>query len=379
MAFYFGLKLESRSLPFTNNVIKCKLITLKNKLGENRMEETRSNRKKKKNKKILWLSILGVILLTVGGGIFYSVSIYSKAEEVVDNSYEQVDRENSTSDLRDEAVDPMVDNVSILIIGVDDSESRGYSETSRSDTLILATFNKADGDIKLLSIPRDSYVYVPEVDYFTKINHAHAYGGAKATIETVEQFLNVPIDYYVRLDFDAFIEVVDTLGGIYYDVPFEIYEQDSRDKQDAIHLLPGYQELDGEQALALARTRKYDNDIERGKRQQEIIKSVIKKAASPSTIFKLDDLLEAVGNNMTTNLTFNNIKSFVSYGLNQDLVIDSLSLEGDGGKMDDGLWYYHVFEESRMQVERELRSHLGLQSNFDTDYSYDDTINDLRN
>src|SRR5690606_21377009 len=108
-------------------------------------------------------------------------------------------------------------------------------------------------------------VYIPEVGYNDKINHAHAFGGPKATIETVEQLLDVPVDYYVKLNFHAFTEVVDVIGGITAEVPYELWESDSNDKKNAIHLLPGEQLLNGEQALALARTRKYDSDIERGK------------------------------------------------------------------------------------------------------------------
>src|SRR5699024_8237394 len=138
-------------------------------------------------------------------------------------------------------------------------------------------------------------------DDYTKITHAHYYGGPKATVDSVEKFLNVPVDYYARVDFNAFIDVVDTLDGIEYDVPFEISEMDSNDVEGAIHLMPGEQTLNGEQALALARTRKYDSDIERGKRQQQIVKQISKKAISISSVLKLDNLIDAVGDNLTTN------------------------------------------------------------------------------
>ncbi|WP_096272575.1 LCP family protein [Paucisalibacillus globulus] len=321
----------------------------------------RKNKKKISKKKILLFIAIPLSVLLIGGAV-YAASIYSQAEKAVSESFEQVERKNNkeTSDLREEVVNPIEDNVSVLIIGVDDSEKRSFDENSRSDTLILATFNKEHNDVNLLSIPRDSYVFVPEVQYYTKINHAHFFGGPSATIETVEEFLHVPIDYYVRINFDAFIEVVDSIGGIYYNVPFEMYEQDSKDKKDAIHLLPGYQKLNGEEALALARTRKYDSDLERGQRQQEIIKAVMKEAASVKSLFKLDNLIEAVGDNMTTNLTFDEMKSFVSYGLTKNIAINSVSLEGSGGYMDDGLWYYQVDEESRQTIENKLRNHLDL-------------------
>ncbi|WP_188454975.1 LCP family protein [Virgibacillus oceani] len=329
------------------------------------------NNKRKRN---LFIYIGVTLLFFLSIGIGYAAHIYNKTEEIVSDSHEDIGRENNTSNLRAEEVDPIEDNVSVLFIGVDESEKRDYETASRSDALILATFNKEQNSIKLLSIPRDSYVYVPEIGYNTKINHAHFYGGPKATIETVENFLNVPVDYYVRVNFEAFIGVINSLGGITYDVPFEIYEQDSNDNADAIHLQPGEQLLNGEEALALARSRKYDSDIERGKRQQEIIKRIGKKATSASTIFKLGNVLDAIGPNLKTNLTFDEMKSFLTYGINKNIAIEMINLDGSGGFMDDDLWYYVVDEESRASVQEELREHLDLSiSNKNTtDFAKDD-------
>lgn len=312
----------------------------------------------KKNKNLFrWILILiSVLLIAI---FIYGTYLYRKAQEIALDSYENVDREHNKSNLRNTAINPLEDNVSILIIGVDNSKDRNYKH-SRSDALILATFNKELNSIKLLSIPRDTYVYVPELGYHTKINHAHYYGGPKYTIETVEKFLNVPIDYYISFNFEAFIEIVDSIGGIHYEVPYEIYEPDSHDNKNAIHLLPGYQELNGEEALALARTRKYDTDVQRGMRQQDIIKTIVYEAASASNVFKLDDMLEAIGNNMTTSLTFNEMKAIVSYGLSKELKITSINLDGKGDYLDDGLWYYQVDPESREKAEDELRLQLGL-------------------
>src|SRR5690606_41978024 len=98
---------------------------------------------------------------------------------------------------------------------------------TRSDALLLATLNEKEKSVKLLSIPRDSYVYIDEVGYSTKINHAHSYGEPKATIETVEDLLEIPVDYYVRLDFEAFMHIVDALNGIEVEVPYKFTEQES--------------------------------------------------------------------------------------------------------------------------------------------------------
>lgn len=322
---------------------------------------SKDNKKKFTKKRKIIISLLLLFLIIVGSGIGYAAYLYNKTANIVTGSHEKVGRDNETSLLRNGPVDPVEDNVSVLFIGVDDSEHRD-SKNSRSDALILATFNKDGNSVKLLSIPRDTYVYVPEVNYSTKINHAHAYGGPLATIETIEEFLHVPVDYYMRMNFNAFVEVVDALDGISFDVPYEIVESDSGDIRDAVHLYPGYQLLDGEEALALVRTRKYDSDVERGKRQQEILKVIANEVTSASSIFKFENVLTAVGSNMKTNLTFAEIRGFLSYGLNESIQIENVNLSGSGGYIESGGWYYQVEEESRVHTQNELRHHLGLES-----------------
>jgi len=316
----------------------------------------KKNKKSKKKSFFKWAGIvLLVILLAVGT---YGGYLLMKAKDVVNDSYEDDGRGNKSA-LRDTDVDPVTDNVSVLIIGVDESEKRASLGVSRSDTLILATLNKDDHTVKMVSIPRDSYVYIPERNMNDKINHAHAFGGTKATIETVEHLLEIPVDYYVKVNFEAFIDIVDSLGGITVNVPYEFKEQNSKDKKDAIHLYPGIQQLNGEQALALARTRKKDNDIERGKRQQEIIKAIVNKAVSLGSVFKYGDLLDAVGSNMKTNMTFREMKSFIAYGMDGKLKLESLTLDG----YDDwstGIYYYKLDEASLAEIKETLKNHLDL-------------------
>src|SRR5699024_9999689 len=222
--------------------------------------------------------------------------------------------EYTRSDLRDQDIDPKLDNFSMLLMGIDSSETRGSDDEARTDALMVATFNKEDKSVKLLSIPRDSLVDIPDYTtedgeekegYATKINHAHAMGEVDLAVDAVEDTLDIPIDYYARVNFDAFMDVIDVLDGIDFDVPYDFSEQDSTDKGDAIELQKGELTLDGEEALALARTRKMDSDMERGKRQQEIIQAIADKTLSAKSVLKYGDLMKAVGSNMKTNMEFN--------------------------------------------------------------------------
>ncbi|MGY0691317.1 LCP family protein [Virgibacillus sp. FSP13] len=318
----------------------------------------RVKRKKRRLKKRV-LFILLPILIVFFGLVSYATYLYVKADSVLSDSYKDDGRQKS--DLRVTTVDPAEDNVSVLIMGVDASDIRNNKDgSSRTDTLILATLNKDDKSVKLLSIPRDSYVYVADAGKNTKITEAHAYGGPQATIETVENLLDIPVDYYAKVNFEAFIDVVNAVDGVTIDVPYEMYEQNSKDQAGAIHLLPGEQDLNGEEALAFARTRKQDNDIERGKRQQEVIKAVMKKAVSMNSILKIDNIIEAVGKNMTTNMTFDEMKSFISYGTSgKNLDIDSLTLEGQDYQPGDK-YFYKLDELALEETKQILKSQLDL-------------------
>lgn len=310
----------------------------------------KKKKKKKRRRRILFgLFILSLLLLASSLG--YASFLMHKAESVMNKSYEMLRYDNTKS------LDPKKDNFSVLFIGVDDSRSRNFKKDTRSDALILATFNAKDESVKMVSIPRDSYVYIPCEDKYDKITHAHAYGGVKCTVESVENLFDIHIDYYVKMNFYAFMDVVDALGGIEVEVPYDIKEKDSEDHRNAIVLKKGVQKLNGEEALALARTRKKDNDIERGKRQQEILKAILKKASQASSITKYDDVIEAVGNNMKTNFTFDQIKSLVYYVIsNKNLSIESLHLTGTDHN--DGVYYYMLDEQSVQEISETLQNHL---------------------
>ncbi|MGM9923438.1 MAG: LCP family protein [Bacillus sp. (in: firmicutes)] len=311
-------------------------------------------KKKKKRRKKLAVLILTPILLLMLAGAGYVANLYNKAEDAANGAYESLDgTDQSIAELSNK-----VENTSILIIGVDDSDTRNYSDSTRSDALMLATFNKKDKSVKLLSIPRDSYVYVPEKGDYTKINHAYALNGAKSSIETVENLLDIPIDYYVRVNFYAFIDIVDALGGIEVNVPYEMKEKDSEDRNDAIHLQEGLQTVNGEEALAFARTRKQDTDMLRGQRQQEVIQAIMDKAISASSLTKYTDVIAAIGDNMKTNMTFNQMKAYMSFVLkNKGVDIEPIQLKGQDSYIND-TYYYELDEEALEATKKSLKAHL---------------------
>lgn len=303
--------------------------------------------------KFMLLTALALFLSVVGYGVY----LQKKTNDAADRAYEELD-DRTKSALRDAAVEPLKDNVSILFIGVDESDLRKENGNSRSDALLVATLNNKKKTVKLLSIPRDSYVYDPNRDRKDKINHAHAFGGTKGTIDTVENLLEIPIDYYVKMNFNAFIDVVDAVGGIDVEVPYDYVELDEND-QRTVQLKKGLQHLDGRHALALARTRKLDSDVERGKRQQMILEAIAKEAFSVKAITKYGDVIDAIGDNMKTDMKYNEMKSFLEYVKGGLPEISTLTLEGKDDQS-KGPYYWIVDEDALEELQYELKTHLGI-------------------
>ncbi|AJD92170.1 hypothetical protein JMA_28530 [Jeotgalibacillus malaysiensis] len=333
----------------------------------------KKNKKNKRLKKRAMLIGLPIMLLIISGAV-YGGYLYTKAQNVADSSYEELEGREQ-SDLREYEVDPDIDNVSVLFLGVDGSEARedasGFENgTTRTDAIILATLNNDDKSIKLTSIPRDTLAYIPEVGIEDKINHAHAFGGPKASMEAVEELLDVPVDYYVRMNFYAFMDVVDALNGVEVDVPFDMYEMNSEDEKDAITLEEGRQTVNGEEALAFVRSRYQDSDLARGERQQEIIEAILTKAKSAGSFNRYADVIDAVGENMKTNMRFSEMRSFISYAANSDLKVDSHTLQGEGVYYNN-IYYYQAYEDELEDVRADLRDHLDLSgfASEDTDSS----------
>ncbi|MHA6258280.1 LCP family protein [Sporosarcina sp. CAU 1771] len=315
-------------------------------------KEIKKSSRKRRVMKVSLLLFLSVFLVVVA----YGIVLQQKAQSAVERAYESLE-DRTKSELREEAVAPINDSVSILFLGVDESEARGDAN-GRSDAILVATLNKKQKTVNLLSIPRDSYAYIPNRDKYDKINHAHAFGGTIGTIDTVEKLLEVPIDYYVKMNFNAFIDVVDALGGIEVDVPYDRLEKDEFDN-DSIQLKKGFQHLDGRHALALARTRKLDDDVKRGERQQMILEAIMKEATSVSSVTKYGGVIDAVGDNMKTNMKFSEMTAFLDYVKGGKPQITPINIKGYDEYI-NGIYYRKFDEDDLDRVKRELQAHLGI-------------------
>lgn len=311
------------------------------------------------NKGLKFLLYLLALMLIIVPTIF-AFTLFNSSKNAFDDSFSQSDQRQSQ--LRNSKVNAAKQPISILFLGIDDSSTRrqnGQSaENARTDAMILSTMNPDKHQIRLVSIPRDTLSYIPEVGYYDKITHAHAYGGPEASMRTVEANLNVPVDYYVRINMEAFAKTVDELGGIEYDVPYDLNEPNTMDK-GRIKLKKGKQQLNGDEVLAVTRTRKQDSDLKRGQRQMEVLKILFKKAQDTKSLHKLDDIIEIVGKNSKHNLSYSEIKALATNYLANDVDIQSQQLKGENELL-NGIYYINPDVDNLIETSNTLRKDLGL-------------------
>lgn len=206
----------------------------------------------------------------------------------------------------------------ILISGNDSFGS--LDENSRSDVDMLVTINPVTSTILLTSIPRDSYVkevcndYACNYGVYDKLTHTGIYG-VDTTKDTIENMLDIDINYVYRVNFTSMIDIVDALGGVDVTVPegMAVSKFYTNSNLEGVH--EGENHLDGKRALAYSRERKayLDGDLQRARNQQQVLQAMFKKATSPEIIKNYTSLLKALIGAFDTNMTTQEITSFIKY------------------------------------------------------------------
>ncbi len=206
--------------------------------------------------------------------------------------------------------------ITILIMGLD---RRPY-ETGlgfRTDTMLLVSLDPTTNSLGILSIPRDLYIEVVGYSQLQRINTAMVLGelqragyGPQLAMQTVEYNLGIRVQHYAVVDFEAFITLVDSIGGITLDVPYEIYDAyypDMYNGFDPFYIAAGVQRVDGATALRYARTRHNDSDFERARRQQQVMFAIRDQVLSleqlPALIAQSPTLLRSLSNDVYTSLS----------------------------------------------------------------------------
>lgn len=266
----------------------------------------------------------------------------------------------------------------ILLMGIDSTdEVLTKNAVANGDSLILITFNPKTLNATMLSIPRDSYVPIacwPGKDE-NKITHAAAYGN-DCMINTIEDFFDVDIDYYAKINFKGLVNLVNALGGIDVEVPQDLCTDDSSRGQQ-VCIKEGFQHLDGEGALVLSRNRKQlvNGDFGRGQNQQLVIQAMLTKIKDLKSVKQFTSVMNTVANSIDTNLTTKQILSF--YSIAKDILktlstdksniinIQQLYLQGQSAMIYDKrmrmtLYNYVPNTHSRDDITEAMKANLEL-------------------
>lgn len=229
-------------------------------------------------------------------------------------------------------------HINVLLLGTDEGDCANPDSPRRSDAIIVASIDPDAKTVNLLSIPRDSRVIIPGHQGYDKIAHAFFYGGPELAVRTVESFLQVPIDHYVVIDWQAFINVVDILGGVDITVEHTMNYNDPYQNL-SIHLAKGYQHLDGQKAGEYVRFRHDElGDIGRVERQEKFFIALKNQLLQTGTLLKLPSLVTTLNQYIHTDIDIYTmmklamaVKDIPPDGLHTDMVpgafatIDDLS------------------------------------------------------
>jgi len=207
--------------------------------------------------------------------------------------------------------------INMLIVGCDEIENQG-----RADTIVLLSISPKTKNVLILSIPRDIRVEIPGRG-MDKINHAYAFGGKGLISKTVSSFLDIPINFYVIVDFIKFVNIIDELGGVEINIEKEMHYIDKAGGLN-INLYPGKQILDGEKALQYIRFR-HDNlgDLGRIKRQQKLVEALINKMMNLDSVTKIPQILEGLKTYLETDIKVQDAVALANLfkGVSQDKFI----------------------------------------------------------
>lgn len=296
-------------------------------------------------RKWLWIvNILGLLGLGIGSYLF---SFYNDFTIMMDEIYEPIVRSASPLYVVEKAQLDEKEPFSLLLLGVDEREG----DRGRSDTMLVLTVNANLQTTKMVSIPRDTYTEIIGRGTMDKINHAYAFGGIEMSMASVEHLLDIPIDYVAQINMEGFKDIVDSVNGVRVENAF------------AFDSFPtGVIHLTGDDALEFVRMRMEDprGDFGRQDRQKQVIQGIIDEGLSMNSLVSYKDIFNALGPNLRTNITFNEMMEVRKHYSEAFESIEQLPVQDGYGVMEDGIWYYLMDEEELRGIQEVLKEHLEM-------------------
>lgn len=313
----------------------------KDDISENTIMEKKKSKKESKQKKkhpIRNFFILLFIIIIIVGILFY--------KKVQENGG---GIEGVLCTILGQSVEDLenLEPIEVLLLGISED-----LDSKLTDTIIVGTYNPQEQSINMLSIPRDTFIGKNKntAKGSDKINSLYSRKGINSLLETVNKITNKDIKYYAVINNQALINLVDTIGGVYFDVPINM-DYDDPTQNLHIHLKKGYQLINGEKAEQLLRFRHNndgtsypsnygDNDFGRMKTQRDFIEQTVKQTMDIKNILKSKKIIDAVFNNIETNIEKNDLIPYIPKLVEIDTQnITSIQLPGKSDKYND-LWFF---------------------------------------
>ena len=305
---------------------------------------------------LMFFSLLAVTTIGIGA---YGLTILNQSTNALSKTYKGIGGENNV----------IAENkpMTILLMGVDTgSGSREDQWVGNSDTMILVTVNPQTRETTIMSLERDILTNITQdgETVQAKLNAAYAQGGAELAIETIQDLMNIHIDRYAMINMKGLVQLVDKVGGITVNNPFDFdISIEENEPEYTAKIPPGRQEIDGEQALVYSRMRYQDpeGDYGRQKRQREVIEKIIKKVLTLDGLSNYQGIIEAVSDNMQTNISLDTNSLMQLMGYRDALKnIRMEQLKGEDATLADGGSYQIVTSEHLLKMQNILRKSLGL-------------------
>ena len=305
---------------------------------------------------LMFFSLLAVTTIGIGA---YGLTILNQSTNALSKTYKGIGGENNV----------IAENkpMTILLMGVDTgSGSREDQWVGNSDTMILVTVNPQTSETTIMSLERDILTNITQdgETVQAKLNAAYAQGGAELAIETIQDLMNIHIDRYAMINMKGLVPLVDKVGGITVNNPFDFdISIEENEPEYTAKIPPGRQEIDGEQALVYSRMRYQDpeGDYGRQKRQREVIEKIIKKVLTLDGLSNYQGIIEAVSDNMQTNISLDTDSLMQLMGYRDALKnIRMEQLKGEDATLADGGSYQIVDAKHLLKMQNILRKSLGL-------------------
>ncbi|CAH1201313.1 Polyisoprenyl-teichoic acid--peptidoglycan teichoic acid transferase TagU [Paenibacillus plantiphilus] len=317
------------------------------------------NSTNRKSRRWKWLiGIIAFVILVGSVGYYNRVALgmwgfdmflADDVEKKLENSYKPLEGRN-TQQIAYKKEAPF----SMLLLGVD---QRG-KEVGRSDTMIYTVVRPTDGSVLMVSIPRDTYTEIVGKkskagnEFYDKITHAYAFGGAKMAVETVEKLFGHPLDHYASINFSGFREVIDAMDGVALPITEDLVNDDADHEKFVVKA--GQEVYMGQDALNYVRFREdAGGDTSRTGRHQVFLNAIMNKAAQVEQWSNIPEFIEIMGENFNTDLTPEHMIDLAKSMLQAETrTIYSHTLKGNGHrKSDHGAWYYFADEEDLENVK----------------------------